>query len=112
MPHSDFPLRDVLVCPWCKLTQFGGITNLCLRCRKPLYIFQLEIPLALISTNPQTLSSLVGNTIRELRLRRGYSQTTLASKIGTHRTHVSRIEHAQLTPTLGLVVRTAAALGV
>jgi hypothetical protein len=43
------------------------------RCRKPLYMLQLEVPLALISTNSQTLSSLVGNTIRELRLRRGYS---------------------------------------
>ena len=112
MLSSRSPKRDVLVCPWCKLTQFTGRSNLCRRCRKPLYIFQLEIPLALINTDSQTLSSLVGNTIRELRLGRGYSQLTLASKIGTHRTHLSRIERAQLTPTLSLVVRTAAALGV
>jgi ribosome-binding protein aMBF1 (putative translation factor) len=112
MLSSSSPNRDVLVCPWCRLTQFAGNTNLCRRCRKPLYMHQLEIPLALINTNSQTLSSLVGNTIREWRLRRGYSQLTLASKIGTHRTHVSRIERAQLTPTLALLVRTAAAPGV
>lgn len=112
MSEPDSPIRDVLLCPWCKLRQFAGTTNLCRRCRKPLYVLQLEIPLALIDTNPQTLSSLVGNTIRQLRVRRGYSQLALASKIGTHRTHVSRIEHAQLTPTLTLLVRTAAALGV
>lgn len=112
MSQSDVPVRDVLVCPWCKLRQFAGNTNLCRRCRKPLYILQLEIPLALIDADAHVLSSLVGNTIRELRLRRGYSQLTLASKIGTHRTHVSRIERAQLTANLALLVRTAAALGV
>ncbi len=42
----------------------------------------------------------------------GYSQLILASKIGTHRTHVSRIERAQLRPNLALLVRTAVALGV
>ena len=56
--------------------------------------------------------SLVGNTIRELRVRRGYSQSTLATKIGTHRTHLCRIERAQMTPTLALLMRTAAVLGV
>jgi DNA-binding XRE family transcriptional regulator len=112
MPSSPSQTRDVLVCPWCKLTQFSGNSNLCRRCRKPLYIIQLEIPLTLFTTTSQTLSSLVGNTIRQLRLRRGYSQSTLASKIGTHRTHVSRIEHAQMTPTLALLMRTAAAFGV
>jgi DNA-binding XRE family transcriptional regulator len=108
--HSQ--IRDVLICPWCKLTQFAGKTNICRRCRKPLYIFQLEVPLALVNIDSQTLSTLLGNTIRELRLRRGYSQSTLASKIGTHRTHVSRVECAQLAPTLAFVLRTAAALGV
>ena len=55
---------------------------------------------------------MVGATIRELRLSRGYSQLTLATKIGSHRTHVSRIEHAQVTPTLALLMRAAVALGV
>src|ERR1700676_470040 len=112
MLQPDFPIRDVLICPWCKLRQFAGTTNLCRRCRKPFPIVHLEIPLAFITTNPHALSTLVGNTIRELRLRRGYSQLTLALKIGSHRTHVSRIEHAQVTPTLALLVRAAAALGV
>jgi transcriptional regulator with XRE-family HTH domain len=72
----------------------------------------LEIPLALTTTDPHSLSILVGGTIRKLRLRRGYSQLTLASKIGTHRTHVSRIERGEVAPKLALLVRAATALGV
>ena len=112
MPQSNFPNRDVLVCPWCRLRQFAGTANFCRRCRKPLLVFHLEIPIVLITTNPGTLSSLVGNTIRELRVRRGYSQLDLAIMIGTHRTYLSRIERAHVTPTLALLVRAAAALGV
>ena len=112
MSSSRSQIRDVLVCPWCKLTQFSGNSNLCRRCRKPLYIFQLDIPLSLFNTDSRTLSNLVGNTIRELRMRRGFTQSALASKIGTHRTHLSRIEHAQQTPSLLLVIRAAVALGI
>lgn len=112
MPQSDLPNLEVMLCPWCKLRQFAGTANLCRRCRKPLYSLQLEIPLALINSNRETISKLVGNTIRRLRTRRGYSQQALASMIGTHRTHVSRIERAQLTPSTALLVRAAAALGV
>jgi DNA-binding XRE family transcriptional regulator len=112
MLSSCSPTRDVVVCPWCGLTQFTGKSNLCRRCRKPLLIFQLEVPLALIDTDPERLSTLVGNIIRVLRLRRGYSQSTLATKIGTHRTHLCRIERAQMAPSLALLVRAAAALGV
>jgi ribosome-binding protein aMBF1 (putative translation factor) len=88
------------------------MTNLCRRCRKPVLMVHLEIPLSLTTTNPHSLSSLVGNTIRKLWLRRGYSQLTLALKMGTHRTHVSRMERAQVTPTLAVLVRAATALGV
>ena len=112
MSESGSPIGDVLLCPWCRLCQFAGKTNLCRRCRKPLYIFQLEIPLAQVNTAPRILSALVGNTIRELRVRRGYSQSTLARKIATHRTHLCRIERAQMAPSLALLVRTAEALGV
>jgi hypothetical protein len=57
-------------CPWCQLRQFIGTTNLCRRCRKPLPITFFDISLSSIDT--RSLSSLVGNTIRELRQRRGY----------------------------------------
>jgi transcriptional regulator with XRE-family HTH domain len=70
---------------------------------------QLEISLAAIRPN---LATVIGNTIRELRLRRGFSQSTLAQRIGSHRTHISRIERAQVTPTPALLVRAALALGV
>lgn len=111
MPQSDVPSRDVLVCPWCKLRQFAG-TAFCRRCRKPLTEFHLEFPIASISTDQKSLATLVGNTLRELRKRRRYSQLTLALKIGSHRTHVSRIERAQVIPTLPFLIRAAAALGV
>jgi transcriptional regulator with XRE-family HTH domain len=87
------------------------MTNSCRRCRKPILVVHLEISLSLATTNPHSLSSLVGNTIRKLRLRHGYSQLTLALKTGTHRTHVSRMERAQVTPTLAVLVRAATALG-
>lgn len=108
MSPSDVPIRDVLICPSCKLRQFAGTTNLCRRCRKPLPIVYIEFQLA----NLHALSTAIGNTIRELRLRRGYSQSTLAAKIGSHRTHVSRIEHGQVTPTLAVLLRAGMALGV
>lgn len=112
MSQQKSPIRDVSTCPWCKLRQFSGTNNLCRRCRKPLPITYVEIPIAQVTTNPQFLASRIGHAIRELRLRRGFSQLTLASRIGTHRTHVSRIEHAQVTPTLAVLLRAAATLGV
>lgn len=112
MPSTDVPIRDVLICPSCKLPQFAGTTNVCRRCRKPLPVVQIEFSLASIAFSPHSLSTMVGNTVRELRLRRGYSQSSLAAKIGSHRTHVSRIEHGRGMPTLALLMRTALALGV
>lgn len=110
MSKSDFSMRDVLICPWCKLRQYIATANLCRRCRRPLPFTFLDISLS--SIDRHSLSSVVGNTIRELRQRRGYSQSALGSMIGSHRTHVSRIENAQLTPSLAILVRTAAALGI
>lgn len=109
MSSSDVPIRDVLICPSCGLRQFVGATGLCRRCRKPLPIAQIEFPL---TTNLLSLSALIGNAIRNLRRRRGYSQSVLASKIGSHRTHVSRIEHGQVIPTLAMLVRAGLALGI
>jgi DNA-binding XRE family transcriptional regulator len=109
MYSSDAPIRDVLICPSCGLRQFVGGKNVCRRCRKPLPALHIEFSL---TTNLRSLSALIGDAIRNLRLRRGFSQSTLASKIGSHRTHVSRIEHAQVKPTLALLVRAALALGV
>jgi len=112
MSSSDVPNRDVLICPSCKLRQFAAATHLCRRCRQPLPIIQLEFPLAFVNPSLHALSTEIGNTIRELRLRRGYSQLTLAAKIGSHRTHISRIEHGQVIPTLAVLLRTGMALGV
>lgn len=77
-----------------------------------LPLVYLEIPLAFIATDRQSLARLIGNMFRELRMRRGYSQLALASNIGSHRTHVSRIEHGLVTPRLALLIRAATCLGV
>jgi ribosome-binding protein aMBF1 (putative translation factor) len=112
MFQPEAPIRDVLICPWCKLRQFSGKNNTCRRCRKPLSITYLEIPFSPMTTDPYSLAVTVGRTIRELRLRRGYSQLTLASRIRSHRTHVSRIERGMVTPTLPMLLRAALALGI
>jgi ribosome-binding protein aMBF1 (putative translation factor) len=114
MSSFDIPNWDVLVlvCPSCRLRQFAGTTNLCRRCRKPLPITLIGFAPASLTADLRSLSSVIGDTIRELRLRRGYSQSALARRIGSHRTHVSRIEHAQVTPTIAFLVRAAVALGV
>lgn len=112
MSQQRLPARDVLTCPWCKLRQFSGTTNLCRRCRKAFPITYLEIPLFSMTADPHTLANTIGQTIRELRLKRGYSQLTLALKIGSHRTHVSRIERAQVIPTLPLLLKAVVTLGI
>ncbi|MFP5230880.1 MAG: helix-turn-helix domain-containing protein [Acidobacteriota bacterium] len=112
MSSSDVPIRDVLICPSCGLRQFVGPAALCRRCRKPLPVAQLEISLVMLGSNRRSLGALIGKTVRQLRRRRGYSQSTLAAKIRSHRTHISRIEHGQVIPTLAMLVRAAVALGV
>jgi ribosome-binding protein aMBF1 (putative translation factor) len=111
MAQSDLPHGNVWVCPSCKLTQFVNTSIACRRCRKRLPIFELEIPPHLIASRQEYLQKVLGKAVRELRLNRGYSQSTLAAKIQSHRTHVSRIECAQVAPSLVLLVRVAAALG-
>jgi len=112
MLRSNVPSRDVFVCPWCQLQQFVGTTNVCRRCRKPLPFSYVEIPLPLASSDPHTLSILIGTAIRTMRVRRGLSQSVLASKANMNRTHLSRIERAKLTPSIALLVRVSAALSV
>lgn len=115
MYPSVFSFKDVLTCPWCHLRQVSG-TGLCRRCRHPLFsCLELRVPPAFAKSdlpNADSMRSLIGNTLRRLRLRRGCTQATLASALGTHRTHVSRIETGRVAPTPVLLLRAAAALGV
>lgn len=47
-----------------------------------------------------------------LRLRRGWSQRTLADAIGVKQPHIARLESGENDPSLGTMRKLAAALGV
>jgi len=54
----------------------------------------------------------VGATIRDLRVRAGYSQELLAEKAGLHRTYVGGVERGERNISLENIVRIARALNV
>jgi transcriptional regulator with XRE-family HTH domain len=53
-----------------------------------------------------------GQRLRNLRLEAGLSQEALAAAAGVHATYVGNLERAYSSPTLGTIVRLAAALDV
>lgn len=57
------------------------------------------------------LSALAIN-LRALRKAKGWSQADLASRIGVHLTHVSRVELKMYLPSVDFVVKAADAFGV
>ena len=54
---------------------------------------------------------LAANIIR-LRKERGWSQEELADRAGLHRTYISGVERGVRNPTITVVAKIAAALGV
>lgn len=55
---------------------------------------------------------MVGEVLREFRLRRGLSQEELSFRAALHRTYVSLLERNKKSPTLDALFRLAAALEV
>jgi len=53
-----------------------------------------------------------GDTVRSLRLRKGWSQTRLAQALGTSQSHVARIERGSENLAIGTCRRLAAALDI
>lgn len=53
-----------------------------------------------------------GDTVRTLRLRKGYSQVQLAAKIGTSQPHIARIERGTENITIDTCRRLVGALGI
>jgi len=53
-----------------------------------------------------------GLTVRQLRLKAGLSQETLALRASIHRTYIGGIERGERNPTLLMIVRIARALDV
>lgn len=54
----------------------------------------------------------IGERIRELRLKTGYSQNALAEKAGVSQTHLRRIELGQADATVGYLQLICDALGI
>ena len=55
--------------------------------------------------------ALFGEHLRELRTKRGFTQVELAEMTGIPQNHISTIERGAKLPTLGTLIRFAAALG-
>jgi transcriptional regulator with XRE-family HTH domain len=53
-----------------------------------------------------------GDTLRTLRLRRGWSQTRLATALGTSQSHVARIERGRENLTLETCRKLSRTLGI
>ena len=54
----------------------------------------------------------LARNLRELRLKRGWSQEAFAFEAGIHRTYVSDLERGARNPTIEVVDRLARTLGV
>lgn len=54
----------------------------------------------------------LGATVRDARLRRGWTQAQLADRIGASRQWVIALEHGKPTAELGTALRAVAALGL
>jgi len=54
----------------------------------------------------------LGRQILDLRLQRGWTQRELAQRAGTRQANISRLENAQLNPSVDTLQRIADALGV
>ena len=54
----------------------------------------------------------LGRNLRRLREAKGWSQEAFADEAGVHRTYVSDIERAARNPTITVVEKLAAPLGV
>lgn len=54
----------------------------------------------------------LAKNLRQLRQEKGWSQETFADEAGLHRTYVSDLERGARNPTISVVDKLAAALGV
>jgi hypothetical protein len=103
-------MREVVRCIHCKLNQFVTVSGLCRKCHKvPVFVAEPEPAPEVIAVEPAvienknfpiTRSQALGLTLLACRIGREYSQGDLAELMGTHRTWLTRVEHAKVTPTI------------
>jgi transcriptional regulator with XRE-family HTH domain len=109
--------RTTVRCDICLLVQFPASNNACRRCHVDLD----AVPESVLKPEPAPAPSVpdylkasdaLPDVVRELRLRRGWSQRRLASRMCVPRTYVSKIENHKATPTLSTLEALARALEV
>jgi transcriptional regulator with XRE-family HTH domain len=64
------------------------------------------------SGKPENGRKLFASNIRRLRLQRGWSQESLAARVGIHRTYMGSVERAERNVGIDNICRIAWALGV
>jgi transcriptional regulator with XRE-family HTH domain len=122
-PLPDFCGRAVLRCAECHLVQFLRKNPLCLRCRQRLFaseltsgiINQLLRPAGSVVAGkqlPLTLKDQLCANTKRIREEKDLSQRDLATRMGTARTWLSKIETGKVEITLPGVVKLAKALEV
>ena len=106
--------REVMKCLDCGLTQFvpaAGFSSPCRRCHAPLDEPVREPVIAMAPPIPAEPVGLAA-TIKAIRLRKGFSQRELATRLGVPRTYCSKCETGRTTPTLHSLERLARGLEV
>lgn len=111
VPSGPVEERQALRCPWCNLTQF--VTVKCRRCRMRLVLPEaLAIEPEADQAAPAAVIENFGARLAALRRDRKISQKRAAAAMGVARTYFSKLETQGCIPTVGNVIRIAAAVGV
>lgn len=58
------------------------------------------------------LNQAIGQTVRELRLRKGLSQEQLADEIDSHQVYISEIERGLKEPSLSFLMKLSNLMGM
>jgi len=64
------------------------------------------------SSGLQFSKRALGRRIKDLRRKKGWSQTAFAAKCGVDRSYVARIEHGEANPRCSILQIIASALGI
>jgi transcriptional regulator with XRE-family HTH domain len=104
--------RDVVRCLSCNLTQFVAGNNLCRKCHQSLEPAPEPEPIIAMAAPESAEPVGLAATIKAIRLRKGFSQRELATRLGVPRTYCSKCETGRTTPTLHSLERLARGLEV
>jgi transcriptional regulator with XRE-family HTH domain len=104
-------------CFYCRLVQFTNEKFLCRRCKQPYYgavAPKIEAPVQLtpLPSEAEAMMRKIAVRVRELRLKKKWSQRKLAEIFGCPRTYISKIENVNVLPYLTQLTRFSEAFGI